>query len=116
MKILHDCLVICNFGSFCLEMTIFFCVPGTGYAQALGCGYILSYYVSIVALCLYYLAMSFQAELPWGVCAEEWDNCVPSVVTAEDMDINENSTSSAELYFVKTVLQQRDGVEGGLGK
>uniref|UniRef100_A0A1E1WV88 Transporter n=1 Tax=Pectinophora gossypiella TaxID=13191 RepID=A0A1E1WV88_PECGO len=90
-------------------------MKGTGYAQALGCGYILSYYVSIVALCLYYLAMSFQAELPWGVCAEEWDNCVPSVVTAEDMDINENSTSSAELYFVKTVLQQRDGVEGGLG-
>ncbi|KAJ2946052.1 hypothetical protein O0L34_g4971 [Tuta absoluta] len=89
---------------------------GTGYAQAAVCGYILSYYVSIVALCMYYLVMSFQSELPWSVCKPDWLNCVPSIFTAsEGVAIPENSTSSAEYYFVKTVLQQIDGVENGLG-
>ncbi|KAI5651871.1 sodium:neurotransmitter symporter family domain-containing protein [Phthorimaea operculella] len=91
-------------------------MKGTGYAQAGVCGYILSYYVSIVALCFYYLVMSFQSELPWSVCKPEWPNCVPSTFTAtEDDQIPENSTSSAEYYFVRTVLQQIDGIEDGLG-
>ncbi|CAH2037457.1 unnamed protein product, partial [Iphiclides podalirius] len=89
-------------------------MKGTGYAQALGCGYILSYYVSIIALCLYYLSMSFQSTLPWAICQPEWENCVPSAPT-DNVVITENSTSSAELYFVRTVLQQSDGIEGGLG-
>ncbi|CAK1596154.1 unnamed protein product [Parnassius mnemosyne] len=89
-------------------------MKGTGYAQALGCGYILSYYVAIIALCLYYLSMSFQSTLPWAVCQPEWKNCVPSDQT-ENIVLTENSTSSAELYFVKTVLQQSEGIEGGLG-
>ncbi|XP_050671242.1 sodium-dependent nutrient amino acid transporter 1-like [Leptidea sinapis] len=89
-------------------------MKGTGYAQALGCGYILSYYVSIIALCIFYLCMSFQATLPWAVCQPEWENCVASGVV-ENVDDNVNGTSSAELYFVRTVLQQSDGLEGGLG-
>ncbi|XP_047529339.1 sodium-dependent nutrient amino acid transporter 1-like [Vanessa atalanta] len=89
-------------------------MKGTGYAQSLACGYILSYYVSIIALCLYYLAMSFQSTLPWAVCEPDWNNCVPSGAT-ENITLTENSTSSAELYFVRTVLQQSDGIEGGLG-
>ncbi|CAG4956508.1 unnamed protein product [Parnassius apollo] len=89
-------------------------MKGTGYAQSLGCGYILSYYVAIIALCLYYLSMSFQSTLPWAVCQPEWKDCVPSDLT-EDINLTENSTSSAELYFVKTVLQQSEGIEGGLG-
>ncbi|XP_072931746.1 uncharacterized protein [Epargyreus clarus] len=88
-------------------------MKGTGWAQALGCGYILSYYVSIIALCLFYLAMSFQSTLPWAVCAPEWENCVPS--DAVNISMVENATSSAELYFLRTVLQQSDGIEGGLG-
>ncbi|XP_068632211.1 sodium-dependent nutrient amino acid transporter 1-like [Battus philenor] len=89
-------------------------LKGTGYAQALVSAYILSYYVSIIALCLYYLSMSFQSTLPWAVCQPEWENCVPSDLT-DNLVLTENSTSSAELYFVKTVLQQSDGIEGGLG-
>lgn len=80
-----------------LPLSNFF--TGTGYAQASVCGFILSYYVSIVALCLFYLAMSFQPTLPWAVCREEWENCVPSQPT-EGVVINENSSSSAELYFM----------------
>ncbi|XP_028167708.1 sodium-dependent nutrient amino acid transporter 1-like [Ostrinia furnacalis] len=87
---------------------------GIGYAQALSCSYIVTYYVSIVGLCLYYLAMSFQAELPWSKCDPEWANCVPSAPNHDIITTNE-SRSSAELYFVHTVLQQNKGLEEGLG-
>ncbi|KAL0841252.1 hypothetical protein ABMA28_014978 [Loxostege sticticalis] len=89
-------------------------MKGTGYAQALTCGYILSYYVSIIALCLYYFAMSFQSTLPWAVCDPSWEDCVPSDPN-HNITPTENSTSSAELFFLKTVLRQSDGLEGGLG-
>ncbi|XP_075973529.1 sodium-dependent nutrient amino acid transporter 1-like [Anticarsia gemmatalis] len=90
-------------------------MKGTGYGTILGCAFVLSYYVAIVALCLYYLAMSFQSTLPWAVCQPEWTNCVPSDTSQQVGEVSKNATSSAELYFVKTVLQKSDGIEGGLG-
>ncbi|XP_022130796.2 sodium-dependent nutrient amino acid transporter 1 [Pieris rapae] len=89
-------------------------MKGTGYAQALGSSCILSYYVLIIGLCLYYLSMSFTSTLPWAVCQPEWDNCVPSGQT-ENLNTTENGTSSAELYFVKTVLQRSDDIDNGIG-
>ncbi|XP_063824948.1 sodium-dependent nutrient amino acid transporter 1-like [Ostrinia nubilalis] len=91
-------------------------MKGTGYAQALGASFVLSYYVSIIALCLYYLAMSFQSTLPWALCDPEWESdkvyCVPSGYTAPP---GINGTSSAELYFTQTVLRQTDGIDDGIG-
>ncbi|CAH0723408.1 unnamed protein product, partial [Brenthis ino] len=89
-------------------------MKGVGYAQIVGNCYILSYFVSIIALCIYYLAMSFQSTLPWAVCDPEWRDCVPSGQT-ENIVLTENSTSSAELYFTKSVLQLSHGLEDGLG-
>ncbi|XP_063380652.1 sodium-dependent nutrient amino acid transporter 1-like isoform X2 [Cydia fagiglandana] len=91
-------------------------MKGTGYAQALGTSLILSYYVSIIALCLYYLVFSFQATLPWAVCDETWTDvlCVPSGHTGDGVHV-ENGTSSAELFFLRTVIQQKDTLAGGLG-
>lgn len=90
---------------------------GTGYAQALGCMYILTYYVSIVAITMFYLSMSFSAELPWGVCRPEWDdvNCVPSTATAEDNITVEGGVTSSQLYFERVVMEISDGLEGGVG-
>ncbi|XP_075973531.1 sodium-dependent nutrient amino acid transporter 1-like [Anticarsia gemmatalis] len=91
-------------------------MKGTGYGTILCCGIILSYYVSICALCLYYLAMSFQSTLPWAMCQPEWTNCVPSDPSQPTFgEVTANASSSAELYFIKSVLQQSDGIEGGLG-
>ncbi|CAG9786166.1 unnamed protein product [Diatraea saccharalis] len=92
-------------------------MKGTGYAQALGSSYVLSYYVSIIALCLYYLAMSFKSTLPWSVCNPEWDryeNCVPSGQPAPT-GMTGNLSSSAELYFTQTVLRQSNGIDDGIG-
>lgn len=90
-------------------------MKGTGYAQALGAGYVLSYYVSIIALCLYYLVMSFQSTLPWAVCRDEWENCVPSGESVNASQLEGNAVSSAELYFTHSVLRQSDGIHNGIG-
>ncbi|CAG4956519.1 unnamed protein product [Parnassius apollo] len=90
-------------------------MKGTGYTQALGAGYVLSYYVSIIALCLYYLAMSFQSPLPWAICKSEWDNCVPSGESANMSSMQGDPVSSAELYFTRTVLRQSNGIDDGIG-
>ncbi|CAK1547193.1 unnamed protein product [Leptosia nina] len=89
-------------------------MKGTGYAQALGGAYIMSYYVSIIALCLYYLAMSFSSTLPWALCDESWDDCVPSGQSV-NASMTGNATSSAELYFTKVVLRQSKGIHDGIG-
>lgn len=72
---------------------------GTGYAQALSAVYVVTYYMSIVGLCLYYLVMSFQSTLPWAVCRPEWLNCVPSGQNANETVVIGEPKSSAELYF-----------------
>ncbi|XP_038212075.1 sodium-dependent nutrient amino acid transporter 1-like [Zerene cesonia] len=90
-------------------------MKGTGYAQTMGAGYVLSYYVSIIALCLYYLAMSFSSTLPWALCDPSWTDCVPSGEIVNMSEIQGNAVSSAELYFTKTVLRQSDGIHDGIG-
>ncbi|KAJ8728149.1 hypothetical protein PYW08_016534 [Mythimna loreyi] len=90
-------------------------MKGTGYAQALSAFYVVSYYMSIVGLCLYYLLMSFQSTLPWALCQDDWENCVPSGQTANMSEITGRPVSSAELYFTKTILRQSDGIHDGIG-
>ncbi|XP_045448784.1 sodium-dependent nutrient amino acid transporter 1-like [Melitaea cinxia] len=90
-------------------------MKGTGFAQTLGALYLVSYYVALIALCLYYLAMSFQEPLPWAQCDESWVDCVPSGESVNIRAIEGNATSSAELYFIKTVLRQSDGIHDGIG-
>ncbi|XP_026753316.2 sodium-dependent nutrient amino acid transporter 1-like [Galleria mellonella] len=92
-------------------------MKGTGYAQALGAGYVLSYYVSIIALCLYYLAVSFQSTLPWAVCLDEWIieyNCIDANSNVNP-ELLGNATSSTELYFKHTVLRQLESIHDGIG-
>ncbi|KAF9424063.1 hypothetical protein HW555_000772 [Spodoptera exigua] len=90
-------------------------MKGTGYAQALSAFYVVSYYMSIVGLCLYYLIMSFQSVLPWSVCQPEWVDCVPSGEVANLSLIQNRPITSAELYFTKTILRQSDGIDDGIG-
>ncbi|XP_020283043.1 sodium-dependent nutrient amino acid transporter 1-like [Pseudomyrmex gracilis] len=89
-------------------------MKGLGYAQAFAAFCVVSYYCALMALTLYYLAASFQSELPWSICRTEWQDCI---------DINSNGTSvsndtrrsSAELYFRKIVLQEYESIEDGIG-
>ncbi|KNE87160.1 hypothetical protein PSTG_19461, partial [Puccinia striiformis f. sp. tritici PST-78] len=57
--------------------------------------------------------------LPWTYCQPEWGSiCVASAATASDNSTFGNGTahiSSAELYFTKTVLREKDSIADGLG-
>ncbi|XP_052740397.1 sodium-dependent nutrient amino acid transporter 1-like [Bicyclus anynana] len=91
-------------------------MKGTGYAQTFGAMLLVSYYVSIIALCLYYLAMSFQDPLPWAICDQSWTDCVPSGVSVNMSAIEGNThRSSAELYFSQTVLRRLPNIDDGIG-
>lgn len=74
---------------------------GVGIAQCITMLALASYYCSLMALTLFYLVASFQTELPWGRCREEWGEfCVDSLPGNHSARIeNISYSSSAELYF-----------------
>ncbi|XP_011304784.1 sodium-dependent nutrient amino acid transporter 1 [Fopius arisanus] len=90
---------------------------GLGFGQAFVGSYVVSYYCSLMALALFYLVASFQGELPWTYCWDQWtDPCVSqhsnlSEVQASGVKV----TGSAELYFRKEVLRETDYIESGIG-
>lgn len=76
----------------------------------------MTYYSSLMALTLYFLIVSFSAELPWSKCREEWGqycinsghkvnnsdstfDTVPGTANAFDLLSDEQYRSSAEYYF-----------------
>lgn len=66
---------------------------------------VITYYSSLLALCLHYLFASFAAELPWTKCLDKWGpDCVNSkpgenetIVVPEEGSLK---ISSSELYFL----------------
>ncbi|XP_043260670.1 sodium-dependent nutrient amino acid transporter 1-like isoform X1 [Colletes gigas] len=110
---------------------------GVGWAQLCSNVALMTYYSSLMALTLFFLIASFSSELPWAKCREEWgDHCVDSStkanISANSMGAfegarseganvfdllvtDEQFKSSAELYFLKVVLQEKDSIDDGIG-
>ncbi|XP_034489677.1 sodium-dependent nutrient amino acid transporter 1 [Drosophila innubila] len=103
---------------------------GVGYGQAFGCICIISYYSSLLALTLYYLFVSFQAELPWSFCRDDWLNCVnsspeqnarsllsnvSSLITSDNSANTTKLQSSSELYFLDVVIKEKTDISDGIG-
>ncbi|XP_071870576.1 sodium-dependent nutrient amino acid transporter 1 [Bombus fervidus] len=97
-------------------------MKGLGYGQAIAAFSVVTCYGGLMSLTLYYLVASFQSELPWSFCREEWkDQCIDTV----PKDVNRSTRllhdddrtlrSSAELYFRKIVLNEYDSIEDGIG-
>ncbi|KAM0724567.1 Sodium-dependent nutrient amino acid transporter 1 [Formica fusca] len=85
---------------------------GIGYGVAISVFFVITYYCGLMALTLYYMVASCQSVLPWAYCWEEWDDaCFDSSSTGQAKN---GSTSSADLYFRKFVLNET-GIENGLG-
>ncbi|KAK3878040.1 hypothetical protein Pcinc_009757 [Petrolisthes cinctipes] len=91
---------------------------GVGCAQAFCTWIVATYYVSLMAMCVYYFFASFSSILPWSSCGP-WASpyCV---------DINSNSTfvlndtaqaiTPSEEYFMNQVLKiDPEGFKNGLG-
>ncbi|XP_064555003.1 sodium-dependent nutrient amino acid transporter 1 [Drosophila montana] len=105
---------------------------GVGYGQAFATICIITYYSSLLALTVYYLFVSFQSELPWSYCRDDWANCVNSrpAEYVETMLTNASSAltratesatnvtklqSSSELYFLNVVIKEKSDITDGIG-
>ena len=65
--------------------------PGVGYAMALSAFMVVTYYAVIIAISVFYLAMSFQSVLPWSKCGVDWANAATCI------EVNSNSNSTIKL-------------------
>ncbi|XP_076240956.1 sodium-dependent nutrient amino acid transporter 1 [Calliopsis andreniformis] len=100
---------------------------GVGWAQFCSTVALMTYYSSLMALTLFYLIASFSAELPWAKCRDEWgEYCRDSSgkenyfhtlegVSEYNLTNDAQNRSSAELYFLKIVLQEKDSIDDGIG-
>ncbi|XP_043514895.1 sodium-dependent nutrient amino acid transporter 1-like isoform X2 [Frieseomelitta varia] len=99
---------------------------GVGWSQFCSTVALMTYYSSLMSLTLFFLVASFSSELPWAKCRDEWsDYCIDSSQTAGSETINASTflelfdkrerKSSAELYFLKVVLQEKDSIDDGIG-
>nr|XP_045610357.1 sodium-dependent nutrient amino acid transporter 1-like isoform X1 [Procambarus clarkii] len=94
---------------------------GVGYGQAIATWAVVTYYVSLMGLTVYYFFASFTSELPWSVCSENApQTCLDAfrngTELATSLGINVTSlTSAAEEYFSNEVLQKDpNGLANGL--
>ncbi|XP_076756123.1 sodium-dependent nutrient amino acid transporter 1 [Xylocopa sonorina] len=109
-------------GQFCSRSSVkmWTAVPafrGVAWAQMFSTLAVGTYYCSLMSVTLLYLIGSFQSPLPWSTCLTEWgDSCVDSGgafnITKRN---NTNVISSAELYFRKTVLKEKQNIDDGIG-
>ncbi|KAI4504361.1 hypothetical protein M0802_000832 [Mischocyttarus mexicanus] len=90
---------------------------GVGWAQMFSMISVGTYYCSLISMTLYYLIGSFQSQLPWSSCLLEWgDTCVDSIKAENATSRNgTHLRSSAEFYFMKTVLKEIPNINNGLG-
>ncbi|XP_063861923.1 sodium-dependent nutrient amino acid transporter 1-like isoform X2 [Scylla paramamosain] len=89
---------------------------GIGYGQAFSTWAVSTFYVSLMALCLFYFFASFSSVLPWAVCGP-WasSGCVPVYPNAT-LPEGQETISSAEEYLVKEVLKvDPEGFQNGIG-
>ncbi|XP_053966359.1 sodium-dependent nutrient amino acid transporter 1 isoform X1 [Anastrepha ludens] len=94
-------------------------MKGIAYGQVYATAVATTYYAAIMALTIKYLLASFAEILPWATCQPEWGaNCVS--ITTYNSSFTPNVThekliSSAELFFTKVVLREKDNIEDGIG-
>ncbi|XP_063061861.1 solute carrier family 6 member 4a isoform X2 [Engraulis encrasicolus] len=80
---------------------------GIGFAICIVALYIAFYYNTVMAWALYYLLSSFRATLPWTSCKNSWNtvNCTPYLSTDLNVSWTNASTSPAEEFYTRQVLQ-----------
>ena len=78
-----------------------------------------------MALTIRYFFGSFSSILPWSYCRQEWsETCIDSTIISKSIELNTtsiksslplNGSSSAELYFIKEILKEKDTIHDGIG-
>ncbi|KAK7081863.1 hypothetical protein SK128_003055 [Halocaridina rubra] len=94
---------------------------GVGYGQAIATWAVVTYYVSLMGLTVYYFFASFSTVLPWSECGDYSSNsCVDYKSNASEIAFKlgvpfNELTSSPEEYFQKEVLHiDPNGLANGM--
>ncbi|CAG7629273.1 unnamed protein product [Allacma fusca] len=87
-------------------------LKGVGYGQMIGATCVVSFYVSIMGLTVFFFFASLQSALPWSVCDETWAGECNENKTAS---ITHPNTSLSQLYFGNEVLKQKGSIDDGIG-
>lgn len=93
---------------------------GIGYGQMIASTAIVSYYVSIMAVTLFYMYSSFASTMPWTVCNPDFVNISTCVgintnVTANASGEISGLISSADAFYTYEVQKAVDTMENGIG-
>ncbi|XP_012271680.1 sodium-dependent nutrient amino acid transporter 1 [Orussus abietinus] len=89
---------------------------GVGWGQTFSMVAVGTYYCSLMGVTLFYMVGSFSSVLPWSTCQPEWgDSCVDSSVSRANRSGLDRVFSSAELYFLRTVLREKPDISDGIG-
>ncbi|RXG52435.1 Sodium-dependent nutrient amino acid transporter 1, partial [Armadillidium vulgare] len=87
---------------------------GLGYGQAVSTYAVATYYMSLMAITIFYFIFSFSNTLPWSSCPQNVSGCIDSTMNLSGSEYA-NSTSSSEFYFVNEVLHKNPkGLDEGL--
>ncbi|XP_069985298.1 sodium-dependent nutrient amino acid transporter 1 isoform X2 [Penaeus vannamei] len=90
---------------------------GVGYGQAVATWAVVTYYVSLMALTVFYFFASFSSVLPWSVCPPDVQvNCISKDDNVTALGLNASSlVSSADEYFKNEVLKSDpNGLANGI--
>ncbi|KAG8226533.1 hypothetical protein J437_LFUL007874 [Ladona fulva] len=89
---------------------------GVGWAMMVSVVCLVTYYCSLMALSAFYFFASFTSELPWSKCDPSWDKCMDSNPSEGNYTKNFTSyRSSSEIYFLDTVIHQKQNINDGIG-
>jgi Sodium:neurotransmitter symporter family len=62
--------------------------------------FVVSYYMSMVGMCIHYFIASMALELPWAKCQYDYpSNCVNSDLRLRQSKVGSN-VSSSEVYYL----------------
>lgn len=76
-------------------------LKGVAIGQQFGVLSVVTYYVSLIALTLFYMIKSFSATLPWSYCWDSWNvSCIPADPKLYNGSSDADATSSSELYYM----------------
>ncbi|KAL7646019.1 UNVERIFIED_CONTAM: hypothetical protein RMT77_002920 [Armadillidium vulgare] len=86
---------------------------GIGYGQAIVTWCIVTYYVSLMSLTVFYLIVSFFPTLPWASCNGE-PYCYDATTNLSHVEDLSNFHPAAEIYFQKVVNTHPGGLDEGI--
>ncbi|XP_064485259.1 sodium- and chloride-dependent glycine transporter 2-like isoform X2 [Ornithodoros turicata] len=98
-------------------LTLWACSPickGIGFAMVCVSLLVCIYYNVIMAYTIFYMASTFQKQVPWQRCEPHWENCF---VRSENIsNISSEARTSSQIYWERYVLDLSSGIEemGGI--